>query len=144
MEKKDKIQLGITGVLVVILLILLARAVGGKKQDQFVSVEKKVSGMKVPADGRTKEQSLYAILEEQARNLEFKRDPFFKQPIATSESVKELHLSGILWDDLNPTAIINDTIVTVGSQIEGKKVLDIQKNKVILIEGEQKTELILE
>ncbi len=144
MEKKDKIQLGVTGILIVVLLILFARAVGGKKQDQFVSVEKKVSQVKVPVPEGTKEQSFYARLQEQTKNLEFKRDPFFKQPITTSESAQELYLSGILWDDLNPTAIINDTIVTIGSQIGGKKVLDIQKNKVILEDAEQKTELILE
>ena len=41
--EKDKIQLGITGVLIIILSVLLARAMSGKRQNQPAVVENAVS-----------------------------------------------------------------------------------------------------
>ncbi|OGX27841.1 MAG: hypothetical protein A2705_05085 [Omnitrophica WOR_2 bacterium RIFCSPHIGHO2_01_FULL_52_10] len=145
--EKDKIQLGITGVLIIILSVLLARAMSGKRQNQPAVVENAVSQSKVTvpegAEG-IKEESLYAKLVNETRDLEFGRDPFSKQPVTTSGSSQELHLSGILWDDVTPTAIINDEIVAVGSRIQGGRVVDIRKDKVILEEGDYHIELILE
>src|SRR3989338_4390687 len=148
--EKDKIQLGITGVLIIILSVLLARAMSGKKQNQPALVENAVSQSKVTVPSvpegteGTKEESLYAKLVNETRDLEFGRDPFSKQPVTTSGSSQELHLSGILWDDVTPTAIINDEIVAVGSRIQGGRVVDIRKDKVILEEGDYHIELILE
>lgn len=144
MEKKDRIQLSISGVLIIVLFILLARAVGGKRQQQPVLVEHAVSPTRVAVPERRREKSLYARLAEETKDLEFKRDPFLKLPMITSESSQGLYLSGILWDEVKPTAIINDEIVAVGSQIQGKRVIEILKNKVILEEDGLHIELILE
>ncbi|MFH1063205.1 MAG: hypothetical protein V1747_10045 [Candidatus Omnitrophota bacterium] len=69
------------------------------------------------------------------------RDPFLssKNPqelktIVTKKPSVELKLSGILWDDKIPSAIINSSIVKIGDLIEGKTVVDIEKNQVVVME----------
>ncbi|HBO96908.1 MAG TPA: hypothetical protein DE315_00390 [Candidatus Omnitrophica bacterium] len=138
MEKKDKIQLGITGVLVIILLLFLARAFEKKKRPLPVKAKE------VAADQKVKEPDLYTRLEQEIKKMDFKRDPFSRQSLSDLEESQDLHLSGILWDEVNPTAIINDEIVAVGSRIQGGRVVDIRKDKVILEEGDYHIELVLE
>jgi type II secretory pathway component PulC len=70
------------------------------------------------------------------------RDPFLssKNPqelivSAVKKPAVELKLSGILWDDNVPSAIINSSIVKIGDLIEEKTVVDIEKNRVIMMEN---------
>ena len=138
MEKKDKIQLGITGVLVIVLVVFLIRAFEKGKRPAPVKVKEFV------ADQSVKEPGLYTRLEQEIKKMDFKRDPFSRQSLSDLEESQDLHLSGILWDEVNPTAIINDEIVAVGSRIQGGRVVDIRKDKVILEEGDYHIELVLE
>src|SRR3989338_2809372 len=138
MEKKDKIQLGITGVLVIVLVVFLIRAFEKGKRPAPVKVKEFV------ADQSVKEPGLYTRLEQEIKKMDFKRDPFSRQSFSDLEESQDLHLSGILWDEVNPTAIINDEIVAVGSRIQGGRVVDIRKDKVILEEGDYHIELVLE
>lgn len=138
MEKKDKIQLGITGVLVIILLFFLMRAPGKGKRPAPVKAKE------LATDQNVKEPGLYTRLEQEIKKMDFKRDPFSKQSFSDPEESQGLYLSGILWDEGNPTAIINDEIVAVGGKINGKKIVAIRKNKVILEADGQTTELSLE
>lgn len=141
--KKENIQIGITGGLVVLLVVLLTRALSGKKEDRPGVAKNAGSPMKVLVAEQGKEESFYEKLLAETRDRGFGRDPFSKQPIVTSDSSQALHLSGILWDEANPTAVINDEIVAVGSEIEGRRVTEITKNRVILEDGAQYIELIL-
>lgn len=138
MEKKDKIQLGITGVLVIILLFFLMRVF--EKGKRPVPVKAK----EFAAEQKVKEPGLYTRLEQEIKKMDFKRDPFSRQSLSDLEESQDLHLSGILWDEVNPTAIINDEIVAVGGEINGKKVVEIRKDKVILEADGQTTGLALE
>lgn len=138
MEKKDKIQLGITGVLVIILLFFLMRAFEKGKRSAPVKAKE------FATDQNVKEPGLYARLEQEIKRMDFKRDPFSRQSFSDLKESQGLYLSGILWDEVNPTAIINDEIVAVGSEINGKKIVEIKKNKVVLEADGQTTELGLE
>lgn len=138
MEKKDKIQLGITGVLVIILLFFLPRVFEKKKRSVPVKAKE------VAAEQSVKEPGLYTRLEQEIKKMGFKRDPFSRQSFSELEESQDLHLSGILWEEANPTAIINGEIVAVGSEINGKKVVEIRKDKVILEADGQTTGLDLE
>lgn len=138
MEKKDKIQLGITGVLVVILLFFLMRAFEKGKRSPPVKAKELVT------DQNAKQPGLYRRLEQEVKKMDFTRDPFSRQSLADLEESQSLHLSGIFWDEANPTAIINDQIITVGGEINGKKIVEIRKDKVILEADGQTTELGLE
>ncbi len=71
------------------------------------------------------------------------RDPFLpriEQAVQNSTySIKQFlmnyKVSGILYDDKGPTAIINSKVVRIGDIIVGKTVVDIEKDKIILMEN---------
>ena len=142
MNKKDKIQLAITGVLIIILIILLIGSFRGKKHPKAVPIVKKNE----PSQSQTadknikKSEDMYAKLEEESKRLELKRDPFSRQPKIASGP----YLSGIVWDKEHPTAIINDTIVGISEEVMGHRVIDIQKDRVILFNGTKSVVLNLE
>ncbi len=72
------------------------------------------------------------------------RDPFSSGP-STSEpaTLSDMVLTGILWDDSAPLAMINDNLVGVGDKIGGYAVAEIKKDKVVLTDGEQNHTLTL-
>ncbi len=78
---------------------------------------------------------------EPEKKIEIIRDPFLAsknpekiQTIAMKKPTTQLKLSGILWDDRIPSAIINSKIVEIGDLIEGKTVVDIERDRVIVME----------
>ncbi|MBU1043029.1 MAG: hypothetical protein KJ915_01370 [Candidatus Omnitrophica bacterium] len=78
------------------------------------------------------------IIEPEIKRI---RDPFLssKHPeevkaIAIKKATVDLKVSGILWDDKIPSAIINSNIVKIGDIVEGKTVVDIERNQVIVME----------
>lgn len=65
------------------------------------------------------------------------RDPFEekKKPvIAAKKDTREtpLNLEGLVWNSVRPQAIINGTVVEVGSEVGGAKVLAIDRKGVKL------------
>ena len=73
------------------------------------------------------------------------RNPFAFGSVST-QSFAGLTLNGILWDNVKPQAIIGGQIVGVGDSVEpgGAKVKDIRPNKVVLDDGKDKIELMLD
>ncbi|MFC1699281.1 hypothetical protein ACFL1I_04900 [Candidatus Omnitrophota bacterium] len=69
-----------------------------------------------------------------------------RNPFAWSRDygAAELKLSGIIWDQQAPYAIISGVVVHIGEQIGGKTVKDIKPSQVILIEGANEYILLLE
>ncbi len=53
-------------------------------------------------------------------------------------------LSGILWDDENPKAVINGEIVGVGGNVNRYSVINISRNSVTLNDGIKDIEISLE
>lgn len=83
-------------------------------------------------------------VERRAKRSKFtawKRSPFVASGTSTSSS---LVLSGIIWNKDRPKAMIGDTIVTKGAKVEGKTVVDIRPDRVILNDGTKDFELKLE
>lgn len=77
------------------------------------------------------------------------RDPFLSPlvkgvPGEGIPRVGALILTGIVRDEEGVQAIIGDYIVNVGDIINGKRVISIKKNEVVLMEGEEKEILKLE
>ncbi|MCK4881406.1 MAG: hypothetical protein KAS92_00105 [Candidatus Omnitrophica bacterium] len=129
MQKKDIIQLYIVGTLIIVLVVLTIRVFSGKKRRPPSAAALKSAGEAVAAKqgGATKE--LFTMLEEEVWGVELRRDPFFKQAQGLLSGPS---LEGIVWDSRSPTAVINNKIVGLGSQIKGYTVVDIQKDRVIL------------
>ncbi|ODS30477.1 MAG: hypothetical protein SCARUB_04417 [Candidatus Scalindua rubra] len=71
------------------------------------------------------------------------RDPFLlpQEPAKTST---RLNLNGIIWDEEDPIAIINDNFIEIGDKIEKNTVVDIKEDSVILNDGANDFELRLE
>ena len=79
----------------------------------------------------------------------WKRDPFLlpaeeKRKSILREEVASFSLSGIVWKEGTPLALIDDYIVREGDTIEGYTVAKIAQDKVILEEAGKKYELFLE
>lgn len=54
-----------------------------------------------------------------------------------------LRLKGIVWDKENSFAIINEEIVRKGDKIEGKEVIEVERDKIIMNDGQSNFELKL-
>ncbi len=146
MKKKDIIQIGITGVLLVVLLLFLSH---GRKPKKTANgpLNKNVSLSPAADVQKTGGSEFYKRLEEETKSMELKRDPFTftKQQAGPSVvSARELILSGIAWDQDNPSAIINNKIVAIGQEVDGNTVVDIKENRVILNDGDHNFELRIE
>lgn len=150
MQKKDLIQLGVTGVLVVILIFALSNAFKKTNQRSLKKVSFGAVVLSKTAPGQPISQSenskgLYDRLEQQAKSIELKRDPFTAAPITSEKSLQSgIDLTGILWDKDKPLAIINGEIVKKGARVGNRIVIDIKKDRVLLSDGEILTEIKLE
>lgn len=75
-----------------------------------------------------------ALLDKYA-SMEWDRDPFVLKDL--EQRRKGLVLTGIIWTEKTPVAIINDQFVGVGDAIGETKVVDI-RNDVVILESEGK------
>lgn len=68
------------------------------------------------------------------------RNPFLQKRDSGGSS----GLTGILWDEKTPKAIINEAVVSIGNKIGEITVIDIKKDHVILNDGTKDYEVKLE
>jgi hypothetical protein len=129
MTDKDKKQLLMTGVLILVLIIMVIRAVKstGKHLSRRITTVQPVAA--VPIQKNILEDSQYVRLEKEGVALKMKRDPFFYRDLSPFAHLK---LSGIAWDDENPEAIINGQIFQIGSHLGDHRIIDIQKDSVTI------------
>ncbi len=80
--------------------------------------------------------------EKKSHYSDWGRNPFLEKETLVSKVVP-LNLEGIAWDKENPKAVINARIVGVGEDIEGRKVVDIAQDRVIVNDGVKNEELRL-
>ncbi len=140
LNKKDKIQIGVTAVLVVVLVFFVVRGFGKRPAKSSSSALPKFSQVQPISPQGAQAPTTIAKLKEETRALELKRDPFFKQVVASSVRGGP-SLSGIAWDQEEPTAIINERIARRGDTVDGYVVVDIQRDRVVLSDGTQDLEL---
>lgn len=150
-RKKDIVELIIISVLIFILLLLGMKSLGRiRRAKRIKSAPKSLTTTyrKRTSAGETRGQTegIYKHLEQEAKNLKIKRDPFaFGSTISTPETTaSDLSLVGILWDKVNPLAIIDDNIVKIGDSVGSNKVVDIRQDRVILNDGINDFELNLD
>lgn len=74
--------------------------------------------------------------KETSSALQIKTDPFMaKKLFGKKDKTKDLKLAGVTWSGKDATAIINDEVVRVGSQIGEWKVIRIGQDAVMLSDG---------
>jgi hypothetical protein len=139
MRKKDLVEMGITGLLILVLLAIVFSA--------FSRMNKKHSRKVLPAEELPLGEgsvNLFSKLEAETEGLELTRDPFSSAPIInTRVSPYGVQLSGIMWDKEKPVAIINGEIVKAGDTVDGKIVVAVKQDRVILDDGSKEIELTL-
>ncbi len=156
MNKKDKTQLIVIGVLLLGLPFLLLNANQAfKKAKELEDKRSRALGITKNEAGnvRAKQEPAintlvqnagvsYKMLEEQTDNISVKRDPFdFSSEPASSDAV--YRLKGVLMDKDQTKAIINDLIVCCGSKIGDVVVVEIKQESVILNDGSRDFEIKL-
>jgi len=74
--------------------------------------------------------------EEYFEKLGIPRNPFVlggkRLRWKEKEGTQTLRLTAIVWDEVQPMAVINDEVLTLGEEINGFKVISIDKEKVVL------------
>ena len=72
------------------------------------------------------------------------RDPFFSSAIAsTAKAITDVRLTGILWDERAPLAMIDDAPVGIGDKVNSYIIVEIHQDRVVLTDGAQNYELRL-
>lgn len=131
MEKKKKEAI-IFIVLIFVAVIMVMRMM--LKAEAPLSSQVETS----PAIGKQADIADFFELEEKLKGtrpkLDYTRDPFQFQPrkAAGKVGIDRLSLTGIIYDQESPVAVINDTIVHKGEEIEGALILEIKSNSVVL------------
>jgi len=92
-----------------------------------------------PAMGNqvAQKNSLDPELVKKYDKLDWGSDPFFKGTVRqrtkfSQKTQQSWHLAGILFNNNNPHAVINNIIVKKGDSLDGAEVLEINKDRVIL------------
>lgn len=121
---KKKIEIIITaGFVLILIFILFNNIIGTKNRKALIKKGKALSkGLSNTVD---KKKEIVPV-----KVMGWGRDPFIFGETRTAEG--GLVLNGIAWDETNPSAIINNTVVRIGDGVGGNRVVDIQKNRVIL------------
>lgn len=144
MQKKEITEISITGVLILILIFAIFSGIKGRANKKQIAKMPPLQQNVTPAAQNIRQEPLSAILKKESQNLQLKRDPFGAAPIVTiKRNDQGIALTGISWDKNNPTAIIDNEIVSVGDKVGGNTVVDIKEDRVILSDGSRNLEIRL-
>jgi len=147
---KQKKEIIITGVLALVFVFTLANSIRKIKARYSPAARPVVQSMpgkaqvSVPPESPKQEDA--ALLKNiEKEQLDWIRDPFSGKIYFSKEegAAVDLSLTGIVWDELKPRALINSDIVQEGSTIGQFRVLKIYKDKVVLEQGAKTFELRL-
>jgi len=138
-DKKQKTELTITAIGIVILVILfLANIVKPKKaghEPAIVQVPPSLSSLIPPVTSA----------DEHASMASWDKDPFYPEApfINSGSGIAGVILNGIVWDAKNSYAIINNDIVKLGDKVNEMTVVEINEKNVVLDENGQRHTLEL-
>lgn len=136
--KKEKIQLIITGILVVILISAVINLIskGFKKTKKITAI---ASAKPVGKKGL----GLYERLNDKFAQMGWRNNSFDANVIKVVGARSEGYLKGVLWDLRDPTAIFGDRFLKRGDRIWEYRILKVKEESVILSDGEKIYELLL-
>ena len=115
--------------------VMQKRFWGGKKKEAIPNVQAPRQTSKIA-------KTLFKTIDEND-DLEWIRCPFYgKRYIDGASGI--VTLSGILWNDETPKAVINGEIVGLRDKVNKYTVINILKSSVILNDGTKNVEILLE
>jgi len=147
MEKR-KIEIIITSVMIIILIFAIPNAFKAKKEYHTKVEPIKASIVKTSQPKKTvsktqNQPSGDQGVEERMDSLNWDRDPFAYRPVASIGIGGGLNLEGIVWDEENPKAMVDGTILGIDEKIGDYTIVDITKDGVLLTDGTKQIELKL-
>jgi len=99
-------------------------------------------GQGIPDERENQPAKMPVSIQRRAKRTTFTswgRNPFLAKSVSAISG-----LTGILWDEKQPKAIIGDAVVGIGEKVGSNTVVDIKPDKVILSDGTKNFELKLE
>lgn len=123
MEKNKKLT-----ILIILIIVGIIVWMPKGKRKQKISLERAPVSLEKPVAEITPAQ------RKKSEFTDWGRNPFV-WPKGVASPVSDLTLSGIIWDEKAPYALINGSIVHTGDEIAGKTVKRIEQDKVILTDG---------
>lgn len=136
MEKQKK-EILITGILIVIFFVFLGSTLAKRKSVKPAPAEapKAESNQALPVFQKSE------VFIPKQEELQWGRDPFaLPGQEATAETGGQFILSAVIWDENKPLAVINGEVVSIGRKINGYTVKKINKENVVLAkDGEEQT-----
>ena len=136
--KKDKLQLVFILMLVILFVFLFnlrITKIGMSRKVVVAGGEKTTNFQAVP---------FYFKLEKESQAIVVQRDPFSRANTSSRKKSGNLYLAGIIYEEGNSTAVIDDQIVHIGEEIGGYQVISITPRVVTLSKGDQQVVLELE
>lgn len=82
-------------------------------------------------------------LKKRSNYKNWGRNPFIITKTPVSDSSR-LSIGGIVYDEKDICALVNDQVVRAGDEVNGNRVVDIKPDRVILNDGNKDIELKLE
>lgn len=138
LSRKQWITLGVLGIL---LVVVWARALStpGNRSGRGTRGPA-VAGPAAPPKSLPQAAAAAAGLAREPSSAEWKENPFLAdrqpdRPIPTVDNPEGMILSGILWDPVAPTAVVNNQVVGPGESVGPWQVVEIQRDRVILSDG---------
>lgn len=143
MEKK-KIEIAVTALLVIIFIFALVNSIkvaARKKKPGGTPIAANVSA---PTQAGKPAKAIMPVAGQYAEEAEWGRDPFSGRLYLSEKKASALRLVGIIWDKHQPLAMINERILKAGDTIQGKQIIRINPDSVIIDDGSKETELKLQ
>ena len=125
--------------LIFIVAIVTVLFTAGCKKPEVEPVSKRVRKKEINLS-QQEAQEARALLEELKKKNPFRADHFSDMVKITGNT----DLKGITWDSAKPFAIIGNKVVMEGDSIDGKKVIKINIDSVVLEEAGRQIILKLE
>ena len=136
LDKKSKVQIGITAVLILVFIVILINSIWTVKTkikpEHAPSGALKRTAQPLIAKQQTVIKKSTKEAVEKYRNLPWGRDPF---QLSERSSMIGLKLQGITRHKDGLKAIISGEIVGVGDMVGQNKVIRINRNNVVVNDG---------
>jgi len=150
MDKK-KIELIITGILIIVFVIVLANSLKPRRPKKVVKPPTEIKVKELPSIPIKIKEREYNVAtpseltaQKKRAELEWGIDPFYHPVKKDVASSLRLVLKGVsIGKGRKNYAFINDEIVAEGERISGYKVVRVEKNRVLLRRGKEEFYLIL-
>ena len=133
MDKQTKLKIALPALALVMIFVWGPIFTGGGSEGKKKKIASHVSGGAVSQKSNLDLMALARSNERKKARTSYA--DWNRNPFVLSESPKASVLEGIMWDAVNPKAIINGDIVGVGDSVSSGVITDIQQASVTIKNG---------